>query len=110
ERGVVGLLGEDAELHEPLADRTRRAVELDAGPQSASARIADEVALEPAEPLVQVRAELAGTLLVLAGLHHRDDLAADRAGERVAPERRTVLAGLEDAEHVGVRDDRRDRH
>ena len=48
----------------------------------------------------------AARALELAGLQHLDDAQPDRGGERVAAERRAVLAGADDAEHVAVRDDR----
>src|SRR5215469_7657085 len=47
-----------------------------------------------------MRAELGRPLLELARMQHRDNLARDRAAERVAAERRTVLPRLEDAEHL----------
>ena len=60
---------------------------------------ADHVPGQGRQPVVQVRAQLRGPFLVLAGGQQRDHLAAYGAGQRVAAERRAVLPGLEDAEH-----------
>ncbi len=53
---------------------------------------------------------VARALLRLARREHAHDLEADGRGERVAAERRAVLAGLQHAEHVAVADDRGHRH
>jgi hypothetical protein len=59
---------------------------------------------------MQVHAQLGGALLELAGGQHRDDFAADRAGQRVAAERRAVLAGPVHAKDLAGGHHRRDRH
>ena len=72
--------------------------ELDADPQALAADLADGVRRSlGAEPFDQRGAQLVGSPLVLAGAQQPQDLEADRAGERVAAERRAVLAGPEHA-------------
>ena len=63
----------------------------------------------PAEPAVQVRAEVAGTAQEVAVVQEPDHRPADRARQRVAAEGAAVLARPQHAEHVGVRDDGRQR-
>ena len=66
---------------------------------------------ERREPAVQVLAERRGARSwdsPVASMSH--DLEADGGGERVAAERRAVLAGPEHAEHVAVADHGGDGH
>ena len=60
------------------------------------------------QPLLEVLAERAGALLELPRRQHLDDAQSDGGGQRVAAERRAVLARADDAEHVGVADDGRE--
>ena len=55
---------------------------------------------------LEVLAERRGAALELARRQHLDDAGADRGGQRVAAERRAVLARADHTEHVAVRDDR----
>ena len=59
---------------------------------------------------MQHLAELASPLLVDPGAEQPDDLAADRAGQRVAAERAAVLTRAQHAEHVAAADHGADRH
>src|SRR5690242_15868977 len=79
-------------------------------PQATAAYLAHGLARQRRQPVVQVRAQLGGALLKLAGGQHGDDLAADRAGQWVAAERRAVLAGPVHAEDLAGGHHRRDRH
>ena len=107
------VLREDAALHQTLAHRARvagaglRSIPIHSPRPRTSATCGtagvSDLAGEP-------RTELGRGPLVRAVAQHVDDLDPDRAGERVAAERRAVLAGLEHAEHVAVRHHGRQRH
>ena len=93
-----------------LAAGARPRVDVDARPQPDAAHGASRRARPGPRAAVQVRAELAGARLQLAVVEQADHGPADRAGQRVAAEGGAVLARPQHAEHVGVRDDGRDRH
>ena len=111
---AVGVLGQHLLDHEPVADLLRRAevgVHVDAQPQAGLADRGGPPGVQQrlqagAEPL----AEDARAFLHLAGGQQLDHGRADGAGQRVAAERRPVLAGLEQAEDLAVRDHGRQRH
>src|SRR5664279_1579101 len=80
-------------------------IDVNTGPQAASADFRDALADQPAEPFVQVRAELGGSLLELSGTQQFDDSSTHRTGHRISAERGAVLARLEHSEHIGATHD-----
>ena len=59
---------------------------------------------------MQLRAQPPGPVLVLAGAQQPDHRATDRAGQRVAAERRPVLARAQHAEYVAPANHGGDRY
>ena len=84
-------------------------VQLDRQHQAAAADLLDPVGADGFEAGLEVGAELGRPLDQPLLDQHLQRGAGDGAGERVAAEGRAVLAGLQDAEDVGVGEDGRDR-
>ena len=100
-------------VHQPFADLppgTQSGIDVDPGPETEAAHGGDAVPDQPAQLRVQALPQLGRALLVLAGLEHPDHTGPDGRRQRIPPEGRAVLTGVQHAEHVGVADHRRHRH
>ncbi len=106
------VLGEKAALHQQFAHlttRTERGVDVDPRPEACPANGDDTAADEAFEAGVETHPEQSRAFLGFAGGEHPDHCAADGSRQRVAPERRPVLARPQDPEDVRVADDCRHR-
>jgi len=93
----VGVLGQHTALGQPQADLTAGAdgrIEVDARPQTQSAHSRHAVPDHRRQAGVQVPAEFGCPGLEFATLQHADHRGADGRGQRIAAERRSVLAGV----------------
>ena len=77
-------------------------VDVDAGPQSASAYREHTVADQRSQPPMQARSQPRCAALEFTASQHRYHGAADRRRKWVAAERRAVLAGMQHPENVAI--------
>ena len=97
--GAVGVLRQDALGGERIAEGARGdhvRIDLDAGPQAASAHVGDDVAAHRPEAVDEIGAELGRALDEALLLDDVQRLEPDPRRERVAAEGRAVRAGIED--------------
>ena len=77
-------------------------VDVDTGPQPASAHRDHAVADQRLQPPMQARSQPGCAFLELTASQHRHHGVTDRRRKRVAAERRTVLAGMQHPENVAI--------
>ena len=106
---VVRFFAEHAFFFQRFAVGTRGAMQFDADPQAAAADFFQGRATQRLQLSSEVGAQFSGALGQLLVDQHTQCGAGDGAGQRIAAERASVVAGVEHAQHFFRRQHRRHR-